>query len=158
MLRQKVNAWYLALIGWIGTLLVGTQVMKLIIKGIELIFRSGPYHPRQMHVGCTAKTAIQNGPRKAQRGVLPGVRYTATAVTPAKHQSTTSIGCTRPCLKAAAYPSRAAFAAWQRVSSTFRQVVTKFSDFHHATGTGLLIQTSLGSWAGLGALRTKRSG
>ena len=37
-LRQKVNAWYLALIGWIGTLLVGTQVMKLIIKGIELIY------------------------------------------------------------------------------------------------------------------------
>lgn len=51
MLRQKVNAWYLALIGWIGTLLVGTQVMKLIVKGIELIFRSGPYHPRQMHGG-----------------------------------------------------------------------------------------------------------
>ena len=37
-LRQKVNAWYLALIGWIGTLLVGTRVMKLIIKGIELIY------------------------------------------------------------------------------------------------------------------------
>src|SRR5439155_1513044 len=38
VLRQKVNAWYLALIGWIGTVLVGTQVMKLIIKGIELIY------------------------------------------------------------------------------------------------------------------------
>jgi membrane protein len=38
VLRQKVNAWYLALIGWIGTLLVGTQLMKLIIKGIELIY------------------------------------------------------------------------------------------------------------------------
>ena len=38
VLRQKVNAWYLALIGWIGTLLVGTRVMKLIIKGIELIY------------------------------------------------------------------------------------------------------------------------
>jgi membrane protein len=33
-----VNAWYLALIGWVGTLLVGSQVIKLIIKGIELIY------------------------------------------------------------------------------------------------------------------------
>jgi len=38
VLRQEVNAWYLALIGWIGTLLVGSQVMKLIIKGLELIY------------------------------------------------------------------------------------------------------------------------
>jgi len=38
VLRQEVNAWYLALIGWVGTLLVGSQVMKLIIKGIELIY------------------------------------------------------------------------------------------------------------------------
>ncbi len=38
VLRQEVNAWYLALIGWAGTLLVGSQVMKLIIKGIELIY------------------------------------------------------------------------------------------------------------------------
>jgi membrane protein len=37
-LRQEVNAWYLALVGWVGTLLVGSQVMKLIIKGIELIY------------------------------------------------------------------------------------------------------------------------
>jgi membrane protein len=38
VLRQEVNAWYLALIGWVGTLLVGSQVMKLIFKGIELIY------------------------------------------------------------------------------------------------------------------------
>jgi membrane protein len=38
VLRQEVNAWYLALTGWVGTLLVGSQVMKLIIKGIELIY------------------------------------------------------------------------------------------------------------------------
>lgn len=38
VLRQEVNAWYFALIGWVGTLLVGSQVMKLIIKGIELIY------------------------------------------------------------------------------------------------------------------------
>jgi membrane protein len=37
VLRQEVNVWYLALIGWVGMLLVGSQVMKLIIKGIELI-------------------------------------------------------------------------------------------------------------------------
>jgi len=38
VLRQEVNAWYLALIGWVGTLLVGSQAIKLIIKGIELIY------------------------------------------------------------------------------------------------------------------------
>ena len=38
VLRQEVNTWYLAVIGWVGTLLVGSQVMKLIIKGIELIY------------------------------------------------------------------------------------------------------------------------
>jgi membrane protein len=38
VLRQEVNAWYLALFGWVGTLLVGLQVMKLIVKGIELIY------------------------------------------------------------------------------------------------------------------------
>ena len=38
VLRQEVNAWYFALIGWVGTVLVGSQVMKLIIKGIELIY------------------------------------------------------------------------------------------------------------------------
>jgi len=47
---------------------------------------------------------------------------------------------------------------YRRVSSTFRQVLTEFSGFFHVTGTGLLIQTSLGSWGDLGALRTKRSG
>jgi uncharacterized BrkB/YihY/UPF0761 family membrane protein len=34
----------LALIGWIGTLLVGSQVMKLIIKGIELIYGDQATH------------------------------------------------------------------------------------------------------------------
>ena len=48
--------------------------------------------------------------------------------------------------------------ACQVLLDTFRQVLTKFSDFLHVTGTGLLIQTSLGSWGDLGALRTKRSG
>ena len=38
VLRQEMNTWYLALIGWVGTLLVGSQMIKLIIKGIELIY------------------------------------------------------------------------------------------------------------------------
>ena len=38
VLRQEVNTWYLALIGWVGTLLVGSQMIKLMIKGIELIY------------------------------------------------------------------------------------------------------------------------
>jgi membrane protein len=38
VLRQEVNTWYLALIGWAATLLVGSQVMKLIINGIEIIY------------------------------------------------------------------------------------------------------------------------
>ena len=32
LLRPEVNAWYWALIGWVGTLLVGSQVMKLIMR------------------------------------------------------------------------------------------------------------------------------
>ena len=44
VLRQEVNAWYLALIGWVGTLLVGSQVIKLIIKGIELIYGGQATH------------------------------------------------------------------------------------------------------------------
>ena len=46
----------------------------------------------------------------------------------------------------------------RRVSTTLRQVLTEFSEFFHVSGTGLLIQTSLGRAGGLGALRTKRSG
>ena len=38
LLRPEVNTWYLAIFGWAGMLLVGSQVIKLIIKGIELIY------------------------------------------------------------------------------------------------------------------------
>jgi membrane protein len=38
LLRPEVNTWYLAIFGWVGMLLVGSQVIKLIIKGIELIY------------------------------------------------------------------------------------------------------------------------
>jgi membrane protein len=44
VLRREVNAWYLAFIGWVGTLLVGSQVIKLIIKGIELIYGDHATH------------------------------------------------------------------------------------------------------------------
>jgi membrane protein len=38
LLHQEVNPWHWVLLGWVGTLLVGSQVIKLIIKGIELIY------------------------------------------------------------------------------------------------------------------------
>jgi membrane protein len=44
MLRREINAWYMALIGWVGTLLVGSQVLKLLIKGIELIYGDHDTH------------------------------------------------------------------------------------------------------------------
>ena len=39
-----MNTWYLALIGWVGTLLVGSQMIKLIIKGIEQIYGDHTTH------------------------------------------------------------------------------------------------------------------
>ena len=42
--RPEVKSWYLALFGWVGMLLVGTQMMKLIIKGIELIYGENGGH------------------------------------------------------------------------------------------------------------------
>ncbi len=44
VLRQEVNTWYLALIGWVGTLLVGSQMIKLMIKGSELIYGDRATH------------------------------------------------------------------------------------------------------------------
>jgi membrane protein len=44
VLRPEVNAWYLAVIGWVSTLVVGSQVIKLIIKGIELIYGKHSTH------------------------------------------------------------------------------------------------------------------
>ena len=44
LLRPEVNTWYLAVSGWVGMLLVGSQMIKLIIKGIELIYGSGDSH------------------------------------------------------------------------------------------------------------------
>jgi membrane protein len=44
VLRPEVNSWYLALFGWTGVLLVGAQMIKLILKGIEMIYGDGRSH------------------------------------------------------------------------------------------------------------------
>jgi hypothetical protein len=38
LLSREVNPWNWLLLGWVGTLLVGSQVMKLIMEGIHLIY------------------------------------------------------------------------------------------------------------------------
>ncbi len=48
--------------------------------------------------------------------------------------------------------------AKRRVSTTLRHLFTEFSEFFHVSWTGLLIQASVGTTGGFGALRTKRSG
>jgi membrane protein len=40
----EVKSWYLALAGWIGALFVGSQVIKLIITGIEMIYGERDSH------------------------------------------------------------------------------------------------------------------
>lgn len=42
--RPEVNGWYWALFAWIGTVLVGLQVMKLIINGIHLVYGDHDRH------------------------------------------------------------------------------------------------------------------
>ncbi|MBZ5723181.1 MAG: YihY/virulence factor BrkB family protein [Acidobacteriia bacterium] len=44
LVRREVNPWNWVLIGWVGTLLVGTQVMKLIMEGIHLIYGDRERH------------------------------------------------------------------------------------------------------------------
>src|ERR1051326_5794768 len=44
LLRREVNAWNWVLLGWVGTLLVGSQVMKLIMEGIHLIYGDRTRH------------------------------------------------------------------------------------------------------------------
>src|SRR5579864_6532954 len=38
LLRREVNPWIWVLFGWVGTLLVGSQVMKLVMEGIHVIY------------------------------------------------------------------------------------------------------------------------
>jgi membrane protein len=38
VLRRGVNPWIWVLVGWVGTLLTGSQVMKLIMEGIHLVY------------------------------------------------------------------------------------------------------------------------
>jgi hypothetical protein len=44
LLRQEVNPWAWVLFGWVGTLLVGSQVTKLIMEGIHLIYGDRERH------------------------------------------------------------------------------------------------------------------
>ena len=44
VMRSEVSSWYLALFGWAGVLLAGAQMIKLIIKGIEVIYGDGRSH------------------------------------------------------------------------------------------------------------------
>lgn len=44
LLRHQVNAFRWVLLGWVGTLLVGSQVMKLIMEGIHLIYGDRKRH------------------------------------------------------------------------------------------------------------------
>lgn len=45
LVRREVNPWTWVLLGWVGTLLVGSQVMKLIMEGIHLIYGERKRHP-----------------------------------------------------------------------------------------------------------------
>ena len=44
LVRREVNPWTWVLLGWVGTLLVGSQVMKLIMEGIHLIYGDRTRH------------------------------------------------------------------------------------------------------------------
>jgi membrane protein len=44
LLRQEVNPWDWVLLGWVGMLLVGLQVMKLIMGGIRIIYGDHEEH------------------------------------------------------------------------------------------------------------------
>jgi membrane protein len=44
LVRREVNPWNWVLLGWVGTLLVGLQVMKLIMEGIHLIYGDRERH------------------------------------------------------------------------------------------------------------------
>jgi membrane protein len=44
LVRREVNPWNWVLLGWVGTLLVGSQVMKLIMEGIHLIYGDRERH------------------------------------------------------------------------------------------------------------------
>jgi len=48
VLRRGVNPWIWVLLGWVGTLLTGSQVMKLIMEGIHLIYGE---HEKRSFIG-----------------------------------------------------------------------------------------------------------
>jgi membrane protein len=44
LLHREVNPWLWVLLGWAGTLLIGSQIMKLIMEGIHLIYGDRERH------------------------------------------------------------------------------------------------------------------
>jgi hypothetical protein len=62
------------------------------------------------------------------------------------------------CLTTFPHPGRYPIMSFRRVSTTLRQALTEFSELFHVTGTGLLIQTLMGSWGGFGVPVMKRPG
>jgi membrane protein len=39
LVKRGPDAWKIAVVGWVGTLLAGTQVMKLVMEGIHMVYR-----------------------------------------------------------------------------------------------------------------------
>jgi hypothetical protein len=80
LLRREVNPWAWVLFGWVGTLLVGSQVMKLIMEGIHLIFDDRERHSflgRQLR-GLLLLIVMKNGDRLTGeiKGLSGGVLQT----------------------------------------------------------------------------------
>ena len=44
LLHREVNPWLWVLLGWAGTLLIGSQIMKLIMEGIHMIYGDRERH------------------------------------------------------------------------------------------------------------------
>ena len=62
LLHREVNPWNWLLLGRVGTLLVGSQVMKLIMEGIHLIFLSRPAASWPTFILCIDR-GMARGPR-----------------------------------------------------------------------------------------------
>src|SRR5215471_1784777 len=48
LIKRAPQAWKWALVAWVGTLLAGSQVMKLIMEGIHIIYKD-PERPGFLH-------------------------------------------------------------------------------------------------------------
>ena len=84
VLSQKVNPWPWMLLGWVGTLLVGSQVMKLVMAGIHLIYGDrdrNPFLGRQLRglllfcvtiVAWLVAVALSIFGRPVRQWIIPG--------------------------------------------------------------------------------------